>query len=85
MNPELFPAESVAVPSPRLRWFAKHGVQTHFCKEVDPDETEPWSAWSGDLQTAIDKDTIVLGLTEDDVLCAWAKANNVRMWNEEGL
>jgi len=83
MNPELFPADAVAVPSPRLRWFAKHNVHTNLDTKMDPDECPPWAAWAGDLQTAIDNDTVILGYTEDDVLCAWAKANGVRMWNEE--
>ena len=82
MSDELFPAETVTVKSPRLRWMEKHDVKTNEYKQSTP---TPWSAWSGNLMLAINRDMVYFGSTEDDAITAWAKANHVRLWNEESI
>ena len=89
MSDELFPAASVAMDSPRLRWMKKHGVHT----EKLPDESgleRTWYAWVGDFNEAIEHGGddpnaggYALAETEDDAILLIAKANGLRLWNEE--
>ena len=72
MSDELFPAESVTGKSPRLRWMERHGVTTR-CSGTF------WFAGKGEpIQGQLG-----CGKTEDEAITAWAKANGVRLWNEE--
>ena len=73
MSEELFPAENVTVKSPRLRWMEKHKLNTRCSGKF-------WFAGQGEPING----RIGSGLTEDDAITAWAKANHVRLWNEEG-
>lgn len=85
MADELFPSEAIASESPRLRWMKAHDVHT-LDSRIQP---EPWSAWVGELTAAIavggDNPEIggyAVGETEDDAICALAKARGWRLWNE---
>jgi hypothetical protein len=77
----LFPADQIAVKSPRLKWMEKYSIQTKCSIDIDP----PWAAWGGDLSAAIETDAFGYGQTEDDALADWAKENNVKLWNEETI
>lgn len=77
------------VKSPRLRWMEKHGLKTKHFPGVQDGEEDPetgyelhtWVAWRGSPPVWIRTG----GATEDDALADWARANGVRMWNEEDL
>lgn len=81
-TPELFDVPKSL--SPRLVWIEEKGIKTYRSPGLCPDEA-PWNCWSGDLETAIEKDSFGVGDTEDEAIVNWAKANGVRLWNEEGL
>ena len=86
MNSELFPASIVTVKSPRLRWMERHKLITQEFPDVKPGDECPetgnpihrWEAWQVGAAPCG-------GPTEDDAIIAWAKANGVRLWNEEGV
>ena len=84
MSDELFPAESVTVKSPRLRWMEKHRVQTYKSPKM-ADEDYPWNAWTGELDEALNADSYGSGRTEEDAVVSWALKNDVMLWHEEGL
>lgn len=89
---ELFPAEVVAMLSPRPVWMERHGVRTAAMNRdlvgtTSPetgDEIAPWIAWkervSGELPGAANTAT---GDTEDEALAGLARRFGIRLWNEE--
>jgi len=82
-EPELFNVP--AVKSPRLKWMEKYGVTTRRADHVvsageEDDFGHPVHQW-----TATNRWHNRGGDTEDDALAAWARAQGVKMWNEEGL
>ena len=79
---ELF--EIPETKSPRLLWLARHRIHT-FQTQMLSDKEQPWSAWSGDFQEALDDDCYGVGATEDDAIVNWAKGMRVKLWNEEQL
>ena len=95
MNEELFPAESVAMDSPRLAWIKKHHCIT-FHSDLEP---ECWFA--GFSETLIvDRDAQIQwmcdeigdngnssvgeGATEDEAIANAAGIWRIPLWNEEG-
>ena len=85
MADELFPAEAVASESPRLRWLKAHDVHTFDAKN----HNDPRSLSVGELTAAIaaggdnpEAGGYAVGDTEDDAICALAKARGWRLWNE---
>ena len=89
---EMFPADSVAMDSPRLAWMKKHGIITY----RSPVEPVCWFAgfqdWWPKLQgvhffaeeTANNGDMRVgEGVTEDGALVELAKYEGIKLWNEE--
>jgi ethanolamine utilization protein EutQ (cupin superfamily) len=69
--------------SPRLKWMKKHGIKTFCSGKAQDFDGKPWNCWTGDLCEAMESNTLAIGETEADTIAAWAKINNVRLWNEE--
>ena len=91
MADELFPIEAVASESPRLRWLKLHAVHTRVypdeqvgttCAETGV-EIRAWAAWQERLSDELPSTAnSAFGETEDDAICALAKARGWRLWNE---
>jgi hypothetical protein len=86
MSDELFTDAAVAMDSPRLRWMKKHDVHTADFNDCQG----PWAAWIGDFEEAADRGEsnpyaggYARGKTEDEAILLLAKANGLRLWNEE--
>lgn len=72
--------------SPKITWMRKHRLSASTPPwPVEDEDDYQWAVWSGDMGIAISRETILLGRTEDEALTKWARCNNVRLWNEEGL
>jgi hypothetical protein len=103
-TPELFPAESVAMDSPRIAWMKKHGILTwHDSGKRDGFQVCPAGWFAGFRQWWPEKTGIEFfaietahnggsrigeGDTEADALadlltCGEARANGIKLWNEE--
>jgi len=82
---ELFPAESVAMKSPRLRWMDKHGIKCDFSTYSEPGRE--WCAYfvlrcsPGGVPT--DLDACGFGPTATDALQDIAMLHLIPLWNEE--
>lgn len=76
---ELFPAESVSVDSPRLKWMKKYGVQVYdFKSPGESPETgshKRWAAGTGILNYCE-------GDTELEAISEWAKSHGIALWDE---
>lgn len=93
---ELFPAETVAMESPRLRWMKRHDVKTKKRTDLNRD-VEPWEAWTGEYDFALEETLkgvkcypdaspfLAWGKTEDDALLHLAENNGWKLWNEEDV
>lgn len=82
---ELFPAQEVAGKSPRLKWLENHrlSVWKNAAAEVP---CEAWLAAVFEVDGQLPKDSLIgEGHTEADAIADWARRNNVRLWNEEGV
>lgn len=93
---ELFPAEAVAMDSPRLRWLKRHGITT---KQHDWTGTDLEGSCEPTWQAFSRKAFRVQGLsckypvrwttrgplcdTEDEAIAAIAIAIGIKLWNEE--
>lgn len=82
-EPELFNVP--VVKSPRLKWLEKHGVTTRRADHVVSADEEDDFGHRVHQWTASNGVHMRGGLTENDALAAWALAQGVKMWNEEGL
>ena len=80
---ELF--EITATLSPKAVWIQKHDLNFYCSGKSEDFGGEPWNCWKGSLELAIEIGETYSGATPDDALVAWAKANNVRLWNEDDL
>jgi hypothetical protein len=91
---DLFPIPET--PSPRLAWMKKHSLSSrHYSKveigfedEFSGERIYPWIVYSVPFQAGgqFCGDSVAAGGdTEDEALTNWAKANGVKLWNEEGL
>ena len=69
-------------PSPRLRWMQEHDVKTIPGAWDSFTERERWAAYAGSID---DMPELYYGDTADDAITEFAKANNIRLWNEEGV
>ncbi len=83
MSEELF-SNLPAVKSPRLKWIEKHNLivwrDVDWCPGDEDEfgfELYPWYARSGGGKR-------YGASTEDAAMIAWAKANSVKSWTEEG-
>lgn len=75
--------------SPRLKWLEKHEVRTHHNPNIPEAQ---WSAWlpahdwsetdSGCYQPVYE-DSVGFGDTKDEAIVEMAKANNIKLWNEQ--
>ena len=80
----LFPAESVAMDSPRLRWTKKHDVRVFKSSHAEP----PWCAWLPNNEHEIggipsDLDACGYGLTEEEALRDLSVIHKIPCWNKE--
>ena len=82
MSDELFPAESVTVKSPRLLWMERHGVTVGPLK-FKPTHSDDFRFAYSVIAVGKQGSEHGYGNTEDDAIIDWAKANGVRLWNEE--
>lgn len=87
---ELFPAEAVAMDSPRLAWMKRHDVRIHHSPTLCPDS--PFCVWlpSNDAYPDLGAKGVPnnpsecgYGITEGDALEELAKLNGLKLWNEE--
>lgn len=86
---ELFPVESVASESPRLKWMKQHDVCTHFATHMQQPGEKPWCAWLPEFDDPTrgipsDPDLCGYGATEDDALADLAINQGLKLWNEVG-
>jgi hypothetical protein len=92
MSDELFPPESVASPSPRLRWMQRHRIKTFHDENRDDENAEfAWAAWSELLGDYTNEDDaaymlaeghVCFGETEDEALNNFCIENKIKYWNE---
>lgn len=98
---ELFPAESVAMDSPKLAWMKRHGVITFYYSSPNCEPTwfagfHSWWPYLKGLnffaeETGHNGDSRVgEGVTEDDAIaslltCGEAREKGINLWNEEAI
>lgn len=88
---ELF--EIPQVLSPRLAWMKKNNLTSRHDERIEigsEDEISgktlyPWLVCdkAEDLAILLCEGRVGFGNTEDEAITAWAKANGVKLWNEE--
>lgn len=71
--------------SPQLAWMKKTGiVTTDFGASGECPETGSYKRWHCE-RPGVEDEMFGEGDTRDEAIAEWAKANKVRLWNEEGL
>ena len=89
-DPELFPLETVASPSPRLAWMRRHRIRTFYRADMEPEFS--WAAWSersgeytneDDASYMLNEGHVMFGETEDEALNNFCIENKIKYWNEE--
>jgi hypothetical protein len=75
----LFPIETVAMDSPRMKWMKRYDIHTEYHLLA-----QYWSAFICDDDGNPDYPPGG-GNTEDDALAALAKRHGLRLWNEEDI
>lgn len=80
---DLFPAEQMAMDSPRLAWVKRYNVRVHHVATCPA----PWSAWfPGNEENGLPSEPELCGYgqTEEEALRDLGVRNDFPLWNEEG-
>lgn len=92
---ELFPAESIASESPRLRWMRRHNLETERIPEGGPGVESPETGddipafvcrikkQNPNFSTYCDRE-IGGGDTEEEAIIDFAIHAGIPLWNEDG-
>ena len=66
-------------PSPRLQWMREHDLKTLPNIWDEFEDRERWAAYTGTID---DFPELHFGDTEDEAIVAFAKKQNLKLWNE---
>jgi hypothetical protein len=86
---ELFPAEAMAMDSPRLAWRKRHLIQAIRQKNIRKGDN-PWIAWfakDGGVGNKPPEDEALIGYgeTEWDAITCLAVITKTKLWTEESI